>query len=353
MADLAVIPEWDHRADGLPAYVRARRQAANGVMEAVLDGLGFAGMALRPMLPLGDRIAARRLAAMDDPYRDEILALPAVLDRPGAVAFSLSYEWGCTTRVFENGGIPQLFRILDWPFHGLGARIEVVRLSGPAGLDWPFHGLGARIEVVRLSGPAGDWVTATWPGVMGALHGTAPGRFAIALNQAPERQTGFGRPIDWLTSKRRFLRQTGLPPQHLLRQVFEQAPDYATAREMLTETRVAVPVIYTLAGANPGEACVIERTETAAASPTEGPPIAANHFTTPLRNGRWRARGRDSLGRHCAASTLEAAPPVDRLEEPLLNELTRLALTMDATGRLSVTGYEGLAQVTLPCHSAA
>ncbi len=35
-------------------------------------------------------------------FRDEILALTAVLDRPGAVAFSLSYDWGCTARVFDE-----------------------------------------------------------------------------------------------------------------------------------------------------------------------------------------------------------------------------------------------------------
>ncbi len=325
----AEIPEWDHRDGGLPAFVRARRQAAAGVMEAVLDGLGLAGMALRPLLPLGDRIAARRLLAMGDPYRDEILALPTVLGRPGAVAFSLSYEWGCTARVFETGGAPQLLRILDWP----------------------FHGLGERIEVVHLSGPAGDWVTATWPGVMGALHGAAPGRFAIALNQAPEWQTGFGRPIDWLAAKRRFLRQTGLPPQHLLRQVFEQARDYQSARQMLAETPVAVPVIYTLAGTASGEACVIERLETTSASPAQA--TATNHFTTPLGTGRWRARGHDSPGRHRAAGALGAAPPVDRLQPPILNPLTRLALTVDATGRLSVAGYEGATRVTSPRETAA
>ena len=326
MTEPVEIPEWDYRDGGLPAFVRDRRRAAAELMDAVLGGLGLAGMALRPLLPLGDRIAARRLAAMDDPYREEILALPRLLGRPGAVAFSLSYEWGCTARVFENGGVPQLFRILDWP----------------------FHGLGARIEVVRLSGPAGDWVTATWPGVMGALHGAAPGRFAIALNQAPERQTGFGRAVDWLASKRRFLGQTGLPPQHLLRQVFEQAPDYRTARRMLAETPVAVPVIFILAGAKPGEACVIERVETDAASPTEGPPVAANHFTTTQGAGRWRSRGQDSTGRHRAACALDAAPPVDRLEAPILNPLTRLALTLDASGRLSVAGYEGVTRVTQP-----
>ncbi|HUS54892.1 MAG TPA: hypothetical protein VMY41_12945 [Thermohalobaculum sp.] len=217
MTTLIEIPEWDHRDGGLPQFVRARSQAAVDVMEAVLGGLGIAGTALRPLLPLGDRIAARRLAAMSDPYRAEILALPQIMGCPGAVAFSLSYEFACTAWVFETGGVPRLLRVLDWP----------------------FHGLGARIEVVRLSGPAGDSITATWPGVMGVLHGAAPGRFAAALNQAPEPQTGFGRAADWLAAKRRFLRQTGIAPQHLLRQVFENAPDYRTAKQLLSETPVA------------------------------------------------------------------------------------------------------------------
>jgi hypothetical protein len=332
LAKLIEIPEWDHRDGGLPAFVRARPQAASEVMDAVLGGLGLAGTALRPLLPLGDRIAAQRLAAMNDPYRAEILALPQIMGRPGAVAFSLSYEFACTARVFETGGVPRLLRVLDWP----------------------FDGLGARVEVVRLSGPAGDWVTATWPGVMGVLHGAAPGRFAVALNQAPEPQTGFGRAADWLNAKRRFLRQNGIAPQHLLRQVFENAPDYATARQLLTGIPVAVPVIFTLAGTEPGEACVIERIETRSANPAEGPPVAANHFSTELGgNRRWRQRGIDSIGRHRAACALDTAPSVDQLAPPILNSLTRLALTLDATGHLSVAGYEGHTQVTLPRVAAA
>lgn len=322
MTEPAEIPEWDHRAGGLPAFVHARRQAAAGVMEAVLDGFGLAGAALRPLLPLCDRVAARRLAAMNDPYREEIHALPSLIGRPGPVAFSLSYEFGCTARVFDDGTAPRVLRVLDWP----------------------FHGLGQRIEVVHLSGLAGNWVTATWPGIMGILHGAAPGRFAITLNQAPERRTGFGRAADWAASKRRFLRQTGLPPPHLLRQVFEQAPDYATARRMLTAIPVAVPVIFTLAGIEPGQACVIERIETGFASPAEV--TATNHFTTVLGAGSWRSRGTDSPGRHRAARDLAAMPRIDRLEPPILNSLTRLAMTLDAAGHLSVAGYDGDKMVT-------
>ncbi|HUS54893.1 MAG TPA: hypothetical protein VMY41_12950 [Thermohalobaculum sp.] len=48
-----------------------------------------------------------------------------------------------------------------------------------------------------------------------------------------------------------------------------------------------------------------------------------------------------------------SAPSVDRLEPPILNALTRLALTLDATGHLSVAGYEGETQVTRVCEAAA
>lgn len=333
MSGLAAIPEHDFRDGGLPAYAHHRRAEAAALMDAVLGGLGLRGTLLRPLLPAGDRIAARWLTRADDPYRHEILALPGLLGRAGPVAFSLSHEFGCTTRVFATGGPPRLFRTLDWP----------------------FRGLGHRIEVVHLSGAAGDWVTATWPGVMGALHGAAPGRFAAALNQAPERRTGLGRAADWAAAKRRFLRTTGLPPAHLLRQVFEQAPDYPAARALLAETPVAVPVIFTLTGTAPGEACVIERTEADGAVASSDIVAAANHFVSPLaRTGRWRGRGQagpdDSEVRFRAAQALDETPQVDRLAEPILNPLTRLALVADGSGRVSVTGYEGLAQATRPHH---
>ena len=182
---------------------------------------------------------------------------------------------------------------------------------------------------------------------MGVLHGSAPGRFAIALNQAPERALRLGRGASWLGSKRRFLRATGLPPPHLLRQVFETAPDYATACRMLAETPVAVPVIYTLAGPAAGEACVIERTETAHAVLPDA--AAANHFASAVAGTRrWRARGYDSHERRAAALRADRAPMLDALTPPILNPLTRLAMEMSPVGRLSAVGYEGARQVTAP-----
>ena len=322
---LPAIPVRDYRHGGMLAYVRDHANGARHLMDTVLAGLGPVGRIGRPFLSGMDRLAGRRLEAMADPYRDEILSIREIVGAPGPIAFSLSYEFGCTARVFPDGA---LFRTLDWP----------------------FQGLGELIEIVHLPGKAGDWVTATWPGVVGALHGAAPGRFAAALNQAPERGHRLGRAAAWITSKRRFLKAGGLPPPHLLRLVFETAPDFDTARRMLTETPVAAPVIYTLAGPNPGQACVIERVETGAATADE--PAAANHFTCALEEARtWRARGYDSDGRREAALALGSPLPLEALVPPILNPLTRLALTATPEGALSVAGYDGRACITQVGHA--
>lgn len=314
------IPVRDYRSGGLLAYIRDHADGARNLLDTVLAGLGPAGHAARPFLSAADRLADRKLVHMDDPYRDEILAVRDIVGRPGPIAFSLSYEFGCTARVFD--GPPRtLFRTLDWP----------------------FKGLGELIEIVHLPGPAGDWVTATWPGVIGCLHGSAPGRFAAALNQAPERMTGLGKAAAWVSAKRAFLRARGLPPPHLLRLVMETAPDYPTARRMLSETPVAAPVIFTLAGPEPGQAITIERTEEAHA--ITDAPVAANHFTA-FTQDRWRSRGYDSEGRLAQAAAAETPPTLDVLTPPILNPLTRLAMTATPGGALSVAGYDADRQVT-------
>lgn len=318
---LAKIPTHDHRQDGLIGLVRKRPEAAGAVMDAVLSGMGPTGRIVRPALARADRMAERWLRRAGDPYLDEILAVRAAVGRPGPVAFSLSYEFGCTTRVFD-GAPPTLFRTLDWP----------------------FRGLGERVQIVHLRGPAGDWTTATWPGVVGVVHGVAPGRFAAALNQAPERRSGLGRPVDWLSGKRRFWRSRGLPPTHLLRRVLETCPDYESAREVLATTPLAAPAIFTLAGTERGQAVTIERTETAMASLSR--PAAANAFSEIEAPRRWRPRGIDSAGRLAQICALDVAPAHDAIAPPILNALTRLAVTMTPAGHLSVTGFDGPARTT-------
>ena len=321
--DLPSIPIHDYRDQNMLAFVRDHRAAALDLMKTVIRGLGPAGRMLGPVLPAADRLARRRLLAMRDPYRLEIRKIERLLGRPGPVAFNLSYEFGCTARAFETDQAPVLFRTLDWP----------------------FRGLGERIRIVQLPGEAGDWVLATWPGVVGCLQGTAAGRFAAALNQAPERTSRLGRAVAWLGSKRAFLKATGLPPAHLLRLAFETAPDFASAKRMLTETPLAAPVIYTLVGTKPGETCTIERTETEAE--VASAPAAANHFATVLeQQTSWRPRGIDSEGRHQSALAAQEAPDLDNIAPPILNDLTRLAVRMDASGQMAVMGYDADRPVT-------
>lgn len=328
MTVLPQIPVRDFREGGITDYARVHAAEAAQVLDTVLDGMGIAGRALRPALPVADRIAGRWLRRVGDPYLPDILDIRAALARPGPVFFSLSYEFGCTARAFR-GAPPVLFRTLDWP----------------------FHGLGERVEIVRLSSAFGDWITATWPGVVGVLQGAAPGRFAAALNQAPEWRTGFGRPVDWLASKRRFLRSRGLPPPHLLRQVFETAPDYATAKEMLMTAPVAAPVIFTLAGTGPDDCIAIERDDTSTA--VAELPAAANHFTNLAAKGRWRPRGYDSAGRLAAIGAATAPPEITGLVPPILNPLTRLAVSISADGCLEVAGYDAAGPVTKATRACA
>jgi hypothetical protein len=146
-----------------------------------------------------------------------------------------------------------------------------------------------------------------------------------------------------------------IPPDQLLRRVFEEAPTYDDARRMLERTPVARPVIYTLAGCRADERCVIERTEDGFKTRTDDHGAANDWLdSTPLWEGRigaskvltcsfeeaaqlsrarreglalWRGSfARDSFG--------WVAPPV-------LNPYTRIAVEMNpARGLIRAVGYE-------------
>ncbi|MEO1458543.1 MAG: hypothetical protein AAFV49_13415 [Pseudomonadota bacterium] len=107
---------------------------------------------------------------------------------------------------------------------------------------------------------------------------------------------------------------------------------------------MAVPVIFTLAGSGPGERAAIERTEAEAAEAAA--PAAANEFTAAGEARRWRSRGHDSAGRLRAILAAKAPPPIDAIAPPVLNPLTRLALSADAAGGFALRGYEGAEPAT-------
>ncbi len=330
------IPFIDARQSGLEEVARQYKSETIALINQSRDAFGKTSRyASHIALPLGDFLARRWLAKSGNLYAAEIKALSKAVGISGITALNLSYEAGCTGGAFASGH-------------------DGVRLL--RALDWPFPALGEHIIAVHQQGRAGDFYNITWPGVSGVFQGMAAGRFACALNQAPMRRHKTGIYLDWLKNRLAFYKNNALPPAHLLRRVFEEAKDYDAAREMLATTPLALPVIYILTGTNPGEGCIIERTENDhAIRDIENSPgvCAANHFHSHLNGAPygWMPRAIDSQGRYNALHNTKAdAAAGDYFEwfaPPVANHLSRLAMTADAaTGKLSVMGVEGQIQVT-------
>jgi hypothetical protein len=331
LPEIAVV---DVRDGGPVRHARERAAGAQALHDACLAW--FPGVT-KPFVPWLDRLARTWLVRSGSPYIADIEAIAADLNFPGIWLLNGSYQWGCTALAREESGAPWLARTLDWP----------------------FPGLGRHVEVAHMRGPAGEYFSVTWPGYVGVLTGVAPGRFAIAINQAPLwRRTRH----PWLRSYDiaanavntwRHVRH--IPPDQLLRVVFEECATFAQARRRLETTPIARPVIYTLAGTRPGEACVIERTEQGFAT-RESSTCAANDWHDATAG--WEGRVGADVVMTC--SSAEAAAASRRRREalagwngsfacdsfnwvtaPVLNRFTRLAVEMSAaTGTLRVAGYE-------------
>lgn len=311
------IPVLDIGTKGAVELVRQARPQAEALLTQARRQ--FTGI----LVDLADRRSRNWLTRTNNPYLGEIDAVATELRRGGIYGVNLSYEWGCTCGISAGGS-------------GEGM---VLRRT----LDWPFHGLGRNLVVAKRSGDAGPWYDITWPGSVGVYTAIAPGRFSAAINQAPlRRRTGFIA-TDWLVDRISINRSSALPPCHLLRRVFDQCRSYAEARAMLTNARLCVPVLYSLAGTKAGEGCVIERTEDLAEQ-HPAPVAVANHWLT-NSFGRGRPRGDDSFARRDRMMVaLSDGPPglnLDWVVPPIANGYTRLAATMDAgQGALAVQGWE-------------
>ncbi|MGF1629179.1 MAG: hypothetical protein ACFCUT_06885 [Kiloniellaceae bacterium] len=280
-------------------------------------------------IALADRLSRRWLEQSENPYLAEITAVAEALGRPGAHFLNLSYEWACTCSVgpTADGTAARLTRVLDWPFEGLGAEVVAVRQQGPAGV------------------PNSDWVNLTWPGFTGCIQGHAPGRFAAAFNQAPLRRRSPFKYLDWALDRLGLWRARALPPSHLLRRVFDTAPNFAAAKAMLTETPLALPAIFSLAGPGPQDYTVIERLEDRAVihASLEGDSlVAANHWAgVPLPRARPRGAVSDRRAEVMRAEAPQAGGDFTWLKAPVLNPTTRLALYAEpASGRLVAQGFE-------------
>ena len=325
------IPYVDNRGGTPPDLLRGYIAGMKTLMLAATNTYGPLGRAASvAALPLGDRASRAWLERTRNPYREEIGRIADAVELSVVYLLNVCFEWGCTSGVWAS------------PEGALMRRV----------LDWPFPALGEHIVVVHQSGEAGDFLNVTWPGVTGVYHASAPGRFAAAINQAPMREFGSGFVGDWFRSRVAVGLGDGLPPAHLLRQVFEIAPDYASAQLLLCRTKLAVPAIFVLAGLSPEEGCIIERTEThfALRLMSRGRVCATNHFERPLedRGKGWRPRPIDSEGRLACANELDAeACDFSWFLAPIANANSRLGMTAcPATGALMVIGTEGEKPVT-------
>lgn len=333
MNPLFEIPLVDVR-DGGP--LRQAKEGAERARALRDDCLSFFPGPVSAVLPLLDRLARRWLSRSRSPYVREIEGIAATLGFSGVWFLNGSYSWGCTAMSRDEDGEPWLVRTLDWP----------------------FPGLGRHVEVAHKEGKAGAFYSVTWPGYVGTLTAMAPGRFAAAINQAPlwrRTRHPWLRPYDLAANAVKTWRIRHIPPDQLLRQVFETCPDFAAAREMLEKTPVARPVIYSLAGTRAGERCVIERTEEGFETRATAT-VAANDWHTCRQPWEARVGGDmvltcryDEAGENsrCRRETMGAFSgslvhePFGWLAEPVNNRFTRLAVEMcPARGVLRVMGLE-------------
>jgi hypothetical protein len=332
MENLTVVPIVDVRDAGPVRHAAEGRANARALRDKCVDWLPGIGARLLPAI---DLVTRRWLKRSRSPYTAEVVAIAAELGFPGIWFLNGCYQWGCTALACEQAGAPWLVRTLDWP----------------------FPGLGRHVEVARMRGPAGDFDNVTWPGYVGVLTASAPGRFAACLNQAPmwrRTRRPWLRLYDIALNARHTWGIRHIPPDHLLREVFETCKTFGEAKHRLETTPVARPAIYTLVGCQPGERCVIERTHDGFVS-RDHSTAAANDWLE--SRPCWEARvAAEALFTRCFEEATEnSRVRRDHLEAwagpfagdfswvspPVLNSQTRLAVEMcPATGVLRAVGYE-------------
>jgi hypothetical protein len=329
---LPCIPIIDVRDGGVVRHATEGRIKARALRDKCIDWLPFVAASFLPAI---DALTCRWLLGSQSPYTAEIDAIASKLGFRGIWFLNGCYQWGCTALASEQAGRPWIVRTLDWP----------------------FPGLGTHVDVARMRGAAGDFDNVTWPGYVGVLTASAPGRFAACINQAPMRRRTrhpWLRPYDIALNARQTWVTRHIPPDHLLREVFETCKTYDEAKHRLEKTPVARSAIYTLVGCHRDQRCVIERTPDNFVSHDDDTAAANDWFE---RQQAWEARVAPDV---FFTRTFEEAAENSRVRReslqawdgpftgefawvapPVLNSQTRLAVEMcPAIGLLRVAGYE-------------
>lgn len=297
-------------------------EAEGDRLHAILDNAY--GMFSRPALKLTDTLTRRWLGKSENPYIGEISRIDQRVGAPGIYTLNLANEWACLVGVGQSAS-------------GQGAGL--VRI-----LDHRIASLGQQLVAIRISSVAGPWISITWPGFVGVVQASAPGRFAASMNRPPPNGLSARRWLGWPLNCLKVWSQTALPPEHLLRRVFETARSFDEALKLLKDTPIATPAIFALAGMRQEQACIIERQEHDAVV-YEGPGSASMDWRTP---GWGRSDRRKSpIAELRPTAVKEARDPFAWVQPPLCNKRTRLAVVAEpATGLLMAQGYDGPHPVT-------
>jgi len=316
------IPLLDVREGGPIAHAAARVAAAEALRDACLAPMPRWGhVCLAPV----DRLARSWLRKSASHYFEDLERIAEILGFHGAATLNMSYLFACTTQAFvAPDGAPTIRRSLDWPFHGLGRGVEIA---------W-------------TAGPAGGFYNVTWPGAIGVLTATAPGRFSAVINQAPMRRRVDGvmtYPYDFALNLTNALKyENGWPPDHLLRYAFETCATFEEAVALLASEPLARPVLFTLTGTKPNEIALIERTERDS-NVVRRPVIVANDWQEPRPGWRGRMGPENNEARRALMrQTPASAEPFAWAIPPVLNHTTRLVVEMTAArdDGLAARGYE-------------
>jgi|GEM_PF-873428 len=126
--------------------------------------------------------------------------------------------------------------------------LEGVGIVHARTLDWPLNSLGNATRLFRFRCGQREFISVGIIGYLGVLSGMLPGRYSATINWAPPSSFpsfNFG-------------------PAFVLRQTLEKCDSYDEAVEHLTHTPLSASVFYTVAGVEPGQGCVIERTRSKA-----------------------------------------------------------------------------------------
>jgi hypothetical protein len=245
--------------DQCRAQVTAARGRAGLAAFALLRRL-LASLAGARGRPRAEEIAA--LATSLGVSRAHLLFANLAYDVASAAPAQLVAPLGCSTFVAAAPEAPLHARNLDWHFPGTLLR------------DHPM--------LFRVRGSAaGSYLSVGWPGLTGALTAVAPGRFSVSVNFVKWRGDGFGRLLARAAAG-------ATPVAWAVRDALERAPDYEAAVALLRDVRLLAPVLLTVAGVRPGEACVVERTPRSSGVRRcgDGRVCVTNHYDAPELRGR-------------------------------------------------------------------